>query len=198
MSSNLRWHDSKLTVEERELKLGQKGCVVWFTGLSGSGKSTVAREVELALINERKHAYVLDGDNLRHGLNKNLGFSPADREENIRRVGEVAKLFAEANIVCLAAFVSPYRANRAAVRALLPAGRFIEIYCAASLAECEARDPKGLYKRARAGEVSEFTGISAPYEVPDHPELVLQTGGGESLEQSATRVLDYLRLQHLL
>jgi adenylylsulfate kinase len=198
MSSDLRWHDSKLTAEERELKLGQKGCVVWFTGLSGSGKSTVAREVELALINERKHAYVLDGDNLRHGLNKNLGFSPADREENIRRVGEVAKLFAEANIVCLAAFVSPYRANRAAVRALLPAGRFIEIYCAASLAECEARDPKGLYKRARAGEVSEFTGISAPYEVPDHPELVLQTGGGESLEQSATRVLDYLRLQHLL
>lgn len=191
-AKNLTWHPGKLTPEQRELKLAQKGAALWFTGLSGSGKSTVAREVELALVQNGLHAFVLDGDNVRQGLNNNLGFSPEDRAENIRRIGETTKLFCEANVICLAAFVSPYAADRDRVRALLPQGQFIEIYCAATLEECEARDPKGLYKKARAGEIPDFTGISAPYEPPTHPELTLQTGR-EPLEKSTQAVLTYLR-----
>ena len=183
----------ELTGQEREQKLGQKGCVLWFTGLPGSGKSSVAREVELALVKNGRNAFVLDGDNIRLGLNKDLGFSPADRTENIRRVGEVAKLFSDANIVCLVACISPYAADRKAARALVKPGRFLEVYCAATVGECEARDPRGLYKKARAGEIKEFTGISAPYEVPSGSELILETGGKDTLEQSARKVIDLLR-----
>jgi adenylylsulfate kinase len=189
---NIVWDAGKLTAEVREKKLGQRGAVLWFTGLSGSGKSTIAREVEWALVQQGTNAYVLDGDNVRHGLNADLSFSAKDRTENIRRIGEVAKLFADANVICLAAFVSPYRADRMQVRALLPPNRFIEIYCAASLAACEARDVKGLYKKARSAEIPDFTGISAPYEPPDKPELTLQTGGQEPVEASVKKVLNLL------
>src|SRR5713226_6636728 len=175
VSKNITWHHGKLTDSDREAKLRQKGAVVWFTGLSGSGKSTVAREVELALVENGKNAYVLDGDNIRHGLNSNLGFSPEDRKENIRRIGEVAKLFSQSNVITLTAFISPYKADRDTVRALLPEGRFFEVYCAASVEACEARDAKGLYQKARAGQIPEFTGISAPYEEPLNPELVVRT-----------------------
>src|SRR5258708_4012574 len=198
VSKNIVWHHGKLTDAQREDKLGQKGAVVWFTGLSGSGKSTVAREVELALVENGKNAYVLDGDNIRHGLNNNLGFSPDDRKENIRRIGEVSKLFAQSNVITLTAFISPYKADRDTVRALLPAGRFFEVYCGASVEVCEARDAKGLYKKARAGEIKEFTGISAPYEAPDRPELVLETGGQESVEQSTRKVLDLLQQKGII
>ncbi len=191
-STNIVWHHGKLTPEQRVRKLGQKGAVVWFTGLSGSGKSTVAREVELALVENGINAAVLDGDNIRHGLNKNLGFSPADRTENIRRIGEVAKLFAQNNVVAITAFISPYKADRDAVRALLAPGEFLEILCDTPIDICEQRDTKGLYKKARAGQIPEFTGVSAPYEPPDQAELVLKTGV-ETLEESARRVLALLQ-----
>lgn len=190
-SKNIYWNHGKLNAKEREAKLGQKGAVVWLTGLSGSGKSTVAREVELALIENRRNATVLDGDNIRHGLNDNLGFSPEDRKENIRRIGEVAKLFCESNVIALTAFISPYRADRDLVRKLIPEGRFFEVFCDTPIEICEKRDAKGLYKKARAGEIPEFTGISAPYEAPLHPELVLKCGT-ETLEESARRVLNLL------
>ncbi len=196
-SKNLTWHHGKLTVEDRERELGQRGAVIWLTGLSASGKSTVAREVELALVNNGLNAYVLDGDNIRHGLNSNLGFSPADRTENIRRIGEVAKLFCEANVIVLTAFISPYRADRDQARKVVPQGQFFEIFCDASVETCEQRDPKGLYKKARAGEIPEFTGISAPYEAPEHPELVLKTGS-ETLEESTQRVLQMLQAKDII
>ncbi len=191
-SKNLTWHHGKLTADQRREALGQQGAVIWFTGLSASGKSTVAREVELALVENGLYSYVLDGDNIRQGLNSNLGFSPDDRKENIRRIGEVAKLFCESNVVTLTAFISPYKADRDLARKLVPEGQFFEIYCAASVEECEARDPKGLYKKARAGQIPEFTGISAPYEAPDKPELVLHTGK-ETLEESTKKVLQLLQ-----
>lgn len=196
-SKNIVWHPGKLTPDARERSLGQKGAVVWLTGLSASGKSTVAREVELALVENRINAYVLDGDNIRHGLNSNLGFSPEDRKENIRRIGEVAKLFCEANIVVLTAFISPYRSDRELARKLVPAGQFFEIHCDVSLETCEERDPKGLYKKARAGQIPEFTGISAPYEPPQEAELVLKTGE-ESLEESTRKVLDLLAEREII
>lgn len=191
-SKNIVWHHGKLSTEDREKNLKQKGVVIWLTGLSASGKSTVAREVELALVQNGKNSYVLDGDNIRHGLNKNLGFSPDDRKENIRRIGEVAKLFSESNVITLTAFISPYRADRDLARSLLPAGRFIEVFCDASVEDCEKRDPKGLYKKARAGEIPEFTGISAPYEAPAEAELVLKTAA-ETLEESTRKVIAYLQ-----
>ena len=197
VSQNITWHHGKLSQEIREQKLGQKGAVVWLTGLSGSGKSTVAREVELALVENGKNAYVLDGDNVRHGLNSNLGFSPADRTENIRRIGEVAKLFAESNVIVLTAFISPYRADRDSARKLLPDGQFIEIFCDAPLEVCESRDTKGLYKKAREGKIPEFTGISAPYEPPENAELVLYTGT-ETLEESPRRVILHLQEKGLI
>jgi adenylylsulfate kinase len=196
-SKNIAWSPGKLTEADREAKL-QKGAVIWFTGLSGSGKSTIAREVELALVANGKSAYVLDGDNIRHGLNANLGFSPEDRKENIRRIGEVSKLFCQANVIALSAFISPYRADRDTVRALVPQGRFFEVHCAASVAECESRDVKGLYKKARAGQIPDFTGISAPYEAPEKPELILQTGGSETVEQSARKVLELLQKKGII
>ena len=175
-STNIHWHGANVTTEERQEAMGQKGAVVWLTGLSASGKSTIARRAEQLLLERGIAAYVLDGDNIRFGLNKDLGFSPADRTENIRRIGEVARLFADASVVTLTAFISPYRADRDAVRAIVPAGTFFEAYVNASIDLCEARDPKGLYKKARAGQIPEFTGISAPYEEPLHPEIKLETG----------------------
>lgn len=196
-ASNIFWHEGEVSRQDREKLLRQRGAVLWFTGLSGAGKSTVARRVEKKLYDMGHLTYVLDGDNIRFGLNKDLGFSPADRKENIRRVGEVAKLFADAGIITMTAFISPYREDRDMVRRLLPEGDFIEIYVACPLAECERRDVKGLYKKARAGEIKEFTGISAPYEEPLAPELVLETHR-ESVEESANKVIEYLRKQKII
>ena len=190
-ATNIVWHQGAVTRADREKVNGNKGCIVWLTGLSGSGKSTVAVALEKALWSRGVRSYILDGDNIRHGLNKNLGFSPADRTENIRRIGEVAKLFVEAGMVAITAFISPYRADRDQVRALVPAGDFIEALVDCPLDVCEGRDVKGLYAKARAGQIPEFTGISAPYEAPLKPELTLQTGQ-QSVEQSVTQVLGYL------
>ena len=167
------------------------GMVLWFTGLSGAGKSTIANLVEKRLTTMGRHTYLLDGDNVRHGLNKNLGFSPADRTENIRRIGEVAKLFVDAGMVAITAFISPYRADRDQVRALMPEGDFVEVLVDCPIDVCEGRDVKGLYAKARAGQIPEFTGISAPYEAPLKAELTLQTGQ-QSVEQSVAQVLGYL------
>ncbi len=174
-ATNITWHKATVTAEDREKLLNQSGCVVWFTGLSGSGKSTLANAVEHILHQQHHHTYVLDGDNVRHGLNKNLGFSPEDREENIRRIGEVAKLFTDAGTIVMTAFISPYRADRDKARALVAEGRFVEVFVACPLKICEERDTKGLYKKARAGEIKEFTGISAPYEPPADPEVTVNT-----------------------
>ena len=190
-ATNIKWHHGKITKEDRVKLLNQKGATIWLTGLSGSGKSTIAVELEHALIESKHQAYILDGDNIRHGLNKNLVFSPEDRTENIRRIGEVAKLFTEANIITIAAFVSPYREDRDNVRKLLNQGEFIEIYVRCSLEVCETRDTKGLYKKARAGEVKNFTGISAPYEEPLNPELTIDSSR-LSVEGSARVILHYL------
>ena len=168
--------------------------MIWLTGLSSSGKSTIATELERELFNLGRSVYVLDGDNIRHGLGSNLGFSPKDRTENIRRVGEVAKLFAEAGVICITAFISPYCADRELVRKIMPAGRFIEVFINAPLAVCEQRDPKGLYAKARKNEIKEFTGISAPYEVPPNPEIELHTDQ-LSVPESVARILEYFQLQ---
>jgi len=190
-ATNITWHEGFVTKEEREKILKQKGVTIWFTGLSGSGKSTVAREVERQLYQRGHLVYVLDGDNIRHGLNKNLGFSPEDREENIRRIGEVAHLFCDAGIINLTAFISPYREDRNKARALSNDGEFIEVYVDCPLEVCEQRDTKGLFKKARAGEIKEFTGISAPYEEPEHPEVRINTAE-QTVAQSAQTVLSYL------
>ena len=190
-SANIHWHGANVTQEEREAIVGQKGAVIWLTGLSGSGKSTVARRAEQLLLERGAHVYVLDGDNVRFGLNKDLGFSPEDRTENIRRIGEVAKLFAEACVITLTAFISPYRSDRDKVRAIMPAGTFVETYVETPIDVCESRDPKGLYKKARAGQIPEFTGITAPYEEPAAPELVLPTHE-LSVDESAQRIIAYL------
>ena len=174
-STNITWHQSEIDQAAREELLKQKGCVIWFTGLSGSGKSTVANQVAGHLHQSGQITYVLDGDNIRHGLNKNLGFSPEDRQENIRRIGEVAKLFADAGLITTTAFISPYRQDRDAVRDIMSSDRFIEVFVDCPLEICENRDPKGLYKKARAGELKGFTGIDAPYEAPQSPELVVNT-----------------------
>jgi adenylylsulfate kinase len=190
-STNVTWHHGQVTRAEREKLLGQRGVTVWLTGLSGSGKSTLAVAAERALVSRGRLAYVLDGDNIRHGLNKNLGFGPADRTENIRRIGEVAKLFCDAGLIVFTSFISPYRADRDAVRALMPAGQFVEAFVDASVETCEGRDVKGLYRKARAGEIPEFTGISAPYEAPLRPELVLDTNR-QSVDESVDAILRHL------
>jgi adenylylsulfate kinase len=174
-SENITWHAGQVGRSDREVIVGQRGVTIWLTGLSGSGKSTIAIAAERELTNRGRLAFVLDGDNIRHGLNHNLGFSPEDRTENIRRIGEVSKLFTEAGVIVFASFISPYRSDRDAARALMGTGDFVEVYVDASLDTCEQRDAKGLYKKARAGEIPEFTGISAPYEAPERPELVLDT-----------------------
>ena len=182
---------------DRSAMLGHGAATLWFTGLSGSGKSTIAIAVERELMNRGKQAYVLDGDNVRQGLNKNLGFSPEDRTENIRRIGEVAKLFNDAGVIVLTAFISPYRSDRNGVRDALPDGEFIEVLVDCPLEECEKRDVKGLYQKARAGEIPEFTGISAPYEAPEAPELVLKTGES-SVDECVAQVIDSLTQRGLL
>ncbi len=174
-ATHITWHDGQVSPADREALLGQRGCVVWLTGLSGSGKSTLAHALEHRLIQLGHPTYVLDGDNVRHGLNGDLGFSPADREENIRRIGQVAALFADAGLITLVAFISPYRAGRDAARQAAGEGRFLEVYVEAPLDACRQRDPKGLYRQADAGEIRGFTGIDAPYEPPLHPELTLRT-----------------------
>lgn len=191
-ATNITWHHGAITQKDRERLLGQKGIVLWFTGLSGSGKSTIAHAVEEKLFEAGHLCFVLDGDNIRHGLNKNLGFSPEDREENIRRIGEVANLFARVGVIAMTAFISPYRADRDKARALLDPGEFVEVFVKVPIKVAEERDPKGLYEKARAGEIKEFTGISAPYEEPLSPELVIDTSELD-LEQSAERVLSYLK-----
>jgi len=195
-SSNITWHHATITREDRERLNGHKSAIIWFTGLSGSGKSTLAHAVETALFERGCRSYVLDGDNIRHGLNKNLGFSPEDRTENIRRIGEVANLCVQAGVVALTAFISPYRADRDSARKIAPAD-FLEVYVQCSVQVCESRDMKGLYKKARAGEIKEFTGISAPYEEPLNPELVVDTAK-ESLEESAEKVLALLRQRGII
>ncbi len=193
-SDNIYWSRGKVTVRQRELRNGHLGCVIWLTGLSSAGKSTIASELERELFNLGRHVYVLDGDNIRHGLGSDLGFSPADRTENIRRIGEVAKLFADAGVICITAFISPYRGDRDMVRQLLRPGRFIEVFVNAPLEVCEQRDPKGLYAKARAKEINEFTGISAPYEAPLKPEIELRTDQ-LTVAESVARLLEYLQVQ---
>jgi len=195
-SENIRWHHGEFERSEREQRMGQRGCVVWFTGLSGSGKSTVSRRVESRLVKRGRVVYTLDGDNLRYGLNRDLGFSPEDRVENIRRVAAVAELFADAGVICLTAFISPYQSDRDAARALVPDGRFIEVFVDTPLAVCEARDPKGLYVKARAGALTGFTGIDAPYEAPAQPEVRLDTTTFD-LDACAQQVIDALERRGL-
>ena len=190
-ATNVTWHDHRVTKDERCKQNGHKGAVLWFTGLSGSGKSTIANTVDHKLFEMGKHTFVLDGDNIRMGLNKNLGFSPEDRTENIRRIGEVSKLYTDAGILVMTAFISPYREDRDQVREIMGDGEFIEVYVKASLETCEGRDPKGLYKKARAGEIKGFTGIDAPYEAPEKAELVLDSDG-KGIDDLADEVVAFL------
>lgn len=193
VATNITWHEGHVDRAARYAMLKQAGATIWLTGLSGSGKSTIAYTTEHALVQQGRLAYVLDGDNIRHGLNKNLGFSPADRTENIRRIGEVAKLFADTGVITFTSFISPYRADRDLCRKLHEEAKlpFIEVYVQASVEVCETRDPKGLYKKARAGELKEFTGISAPYEEPLKPEITLDSAK-HSPQECAAIILNYL------
>jgi len=197
VSSNVVWHHSEISRKDREQLNGHRGTVLWFTGLSGSGKSTLSHAVEQKLHQLTVRTSVLDGDNVRHGLCGDLGFSDVARRENIRRVGEVSKLFVDAGMIVLTAFISPFRDDRRVVRQLHQEGDFIEVYCAASLDVCETRDVKGLYQRARKGEIKDFTGISSPYEQPEHAELLVNTGE-LTLEESADLVIAYLRDKNII
>lgn len=190
-SKHVVWHPGAVTKGDRETITGHKACTIWMTGLPASGKSTIAVALEKALWDRGVHAYVLDGDNIRHGLNKDLGFSPEDRNENIRRIGEVAKLFTAAGVINVTAFISPYRADRDQARRIMSDGEFIEVFVDCALEECERRDPKGHYKKARAGEIPQFTGISAPYEPPLSPEIVVHTDR-ETEAQSLATILSFL------
>ncbi len=196
-ADNITWHTGEVDRDTRASAHGHRGAVLWFTGLSGSGKSTIAHRVESVLVDRGVFAYVLDGDNIRHGLNSDLGFSAKEREENIRRIGEVARLFADAGAVVLTAFISPYRRDRERVRALLGQGEFVEVFVDTPLEICEARDPKGLYKKARAGEISNFTGINAPYEAPRSPEVHLETAD-LGVDEAAAKVVRYLATHDIL
>lgn len=191
-STNIVWHESEVTKKNRQEVNGHKSAILWFTGLSGSGKSTVSVALETALHAKGIHTYRLDGDNVRHGLNKNLGFSPADRTENIRRIGEVSKLMVDAGLFTLTAFISPYQEDREQVREIVESDEFIEIYVKASLETCEERDPKGLYKKARLGEIKGFTGIDAPYEEPANPEIIIDTNQLNIVE-SVKVIVTYLK-----
>jgi len=194
---NTIYHNATVTRQRREKLNNHKSVVIWFTGLSGSGKSTLAHSVEEELHKLACKTFVLDGDNVRHGLSSNLTFSDDDRKENIRRIGETAKLMMEAGVIAMTAFISPFKKDRNLVRQLLSQGDFIEIYCKASLETCESRDVKGLYKRARAGEIKNYTGIDSPYEAPDNPELIIDTES-ESLEESVARVIDFLKSREII
>ena len=191
-ATNVKIHEHKVKRKDRETLLVQKGAILWFTGLSGSGKSTIANEVAYKLHKLGKLSYVLDGDNIRHGLNKDLGFSPDERDENIRRISEVANLFADAGLITCVAFISPYKKTREFCRSISTSDRFFEIYCKASLKTCEKRDPKGLYKKARKGNIKDFTGVSAPYEEPEKPELIIDTEK-QDVEKNAELVIEKLK-----
>ncbi len=188
---NIVWHEQSVTIDDRWKSNGYKSCVLWFTGLSASGKSTVAHALDKYFHRSGIHSYVLDGDNVRHGLNKDLGLSPEDRKENIRRIGEVSRLFVDSGLLVLAAFIAPYKEDRKQLRSLLGNGQFIEIFVKCSISECEKRDPKGLYKKARTGEIKQFTGLSAPYEDPEHPEIILETDK-YSVKECVDQILNYL------
>lgn len=191
-TKHITWHESEVTKAQRQTRNGHQSVLIWFTGLSGSGKSTVSVALEKALFEDGKQTYRLDGDNVRHGLNKNLGFSPEDRQENIRRIGEVGKLMVDSGAITVTAFISPYKQDRDNVRQLFEEQEFIEIYTECSIETCEQRDPKGLYKKARTGEIPEFTGISAPYEPPEEPEIIINTEDN-SVESSVNQILSYLK-----
>lgn len=193
----IQWHTSCITREDRERLNGHRSCILWLTGLSGSGKSTLAAAIENELHKQHCRTYILDGDNLRHGINRDLGFGPEDRSENIRRIGEIAKLLANAGMITIVAAISPYRQDRDKVRALCKPGDFIEVYVQCTVEECERRDPKGLYKKARSGEIMHFTGISAPYEPPVQPELVLMTDK-LGKDECVNEVIHFLKNRKLL
>lgn len=195
--NNLTWHTHRVTKSDRENIKKHKACVLWFTGLSASGKSTIAHELEHTLNSKNIHTYILDGDNVRHGLNKNLGFSKEDREENIRRVGEITKLFTDAGIVTIAAFISPFVKDRKIARGLVKDIDFVEIYTKCPVSVCQSRDPKGLYKKAISGELKEFTGISHPYEEPIKPEILLETDK-LSIEQCVDKIMSYLESHKII
>lgn len=197
MADNIVWHDHKITRAERSVNKNQKPCLLWFTGLSGSGKSTIANALDVALHNRGYHTFLLDGDNVRHGLCRDLGFSDEDRVENIRRIGEVSKLFTDAGLIVLSAFISPFTSDRLLVRNLMPAGEFIEVFMDTPLDTCEQRDPKGLYEKARAGEIRNFTGIDSPYEAPERPEVRLDTSV-MSVDQCVDRLIGYLLERNLI
>ena len=196
-SPNVIYHQASVTRERRNQSNNHQSVVLWFTGLSGSGKSTLAHVLEEKLFNKGCKTFVLDGDNVRHGLNSNLDFSDNDRKENIRRIGEVAKLMLESGLIVMTAFISPFREDRAAARNLISNSDFIEIYCKASLETCEARDVKGLYKRARAGEIKNYTGIDSPYEAPDNPELIIDTDK-ETLDESVSKIYSFLERKAII
>jgi adenylylsulfate kinase len=196
-SQNITWHHSSVSKMERHVRNGHKSCVLWFTGLSGSGKSTLANAVDHALFKEGYSSYVLDGDNIRHGLNRDLSFRPTDRKENIRRIGEVAKLFVDSGIIVSSAFISPFQEDRELVRQMFETGEFVEIFVKCPIEVCENRDPKGLYKKARKGEIPEFTGISSPYEMPDLPEIVIETDT-MTISKSVEIVKKYLKDKKIL
>lgn len=196
-SDDVVWHQHTVGKQQRIQLKPHRPCVLWFTGLSGSGKSTIANEVEKQLNHAQCHTYLLDGDNIRHGLNRDLGFSDTDRVENIRRIAEVANLFADAGLIVLSAFISPFRSERQAVRSLLPEGEFIEVYIDTPLAICEARDPKGLYRQARAGEITQFTGIDSPYEPPEQADIHIKTEG-LTVQEAARQVIDYLVIHQFI
>lgn len=191
MSNNIVWHGHNISKKVRGDEKGQRPCIIWFTGLSGSGKSTIANALESKLSEIGKHTYLLDGDNIRHGLNKDLGFSDNDRMENIRRIGEVSKLFIDAGLIVISAFISPFRSDRKQARILVEEGEFIEVFIDTPLDICEQRDPKGLYEKARKGEIAVFTGVSSPYETPKTPEIHIQTDK-LSIEESVNIIIEYL------
>jgi adenylylsulfate kinase len=196
-ATNITWHTSTVTKNDRHTQNGHGSCVLWFTGLSGSGKSTIANAVSSALYAQGINEYVLDGDNIRHGLNKDLGFSDQDRTENIRRIGEVAKLFVDSGAVVTTAFISPFRSDRDQVRALFEEGEFIEVFVECPLEECEKRDPKQLYAKARRGEIKDFTGIDSPYEAPDLPEITVRSDLF-TVEEAVNQIFSYLEEKNIL
>lgn len=197
MSENIVWHHQKVTRADRASIKNQSPCLLWFTGLSGSGKSTIANALDVALFERGYHTFLLDGDNVRHGLNRDLGFSDEDRVENIRRIGEVSKLFTDSGVIVLSAFISPFSSDRRLVRNLFPAGEFIEVFMDTPLETCEERDPKGLYEKARAGKIKHFTGIDSPYEAPERPEVRLDTSQ-MSVDECVNRLIDYLLQRQLI
>lgn len=196
-ATNITWHDAAITKGERQAQNGHGSCVLWFTGLSGSGKSTIANAFSSYLYKQGISEYVLDGDNIRHGLNKDLGFSDEDRTENIRRIGEVAKLFVDSGTIVTTAFISPFRSDREQVRALFEEGEFIEVFVDCPLDECERRDPKQLYAKARKGEIKEFTGIDSPYELPREPELTIESHR-VTIEEAVKEIADYLVIRNII